>query len=135
MVSYYKPIADDYDDNSDIYIYNQGRSGSTTGNIVTLILAQDFAVVAWGCLYSANSAKHFNTTELRHFIRTNAMKAPAVHVESKGSFGEGLVDPARIVSDKHESELCPSEQVMLKAVPFFGLSSMEYNLYYKECWE
>jgi len=39
------------------------------------------------------------------------MKAPAVHVESKGSFGEGLVDPARMVSDTQESDLCPSEKV------------------------
>ncbi|KAK3737462.1 hypothetical protein QZH41_008346 [Actinostola sp. cb2023] len=74
--------------------------------------AQDFAVVAWGCLYSA---KHFNSQEVRHWIRSNAMKAPAVHVVKKGGFREGLVDPARIVSDSLESELCPSEKSMYES--------------------
>ncbi|XP_031553353.1 uncharacterized protein LOC116290463 [Actinia tenebrosa] len=68
--------------------------------------AQDFAIVAWGCYYSA---KELNSTAGRQWIQNNAMKGPATHVTNSGSFNEGLKHDAPIVSDIHESELCPSE--------------------------
>ncbi|EDO44140.1 predicted protein [Nematostella vectensis] len=66
---------------------------------------QDFAIVTWGCVHSG---KELNLTAMKHWIRAKAMNAPATHVTKTGDFKKGLIQPAKIVSDIHETELCPS---------------------------
>jgi hypothetical protein len=59
------------------------------------------------------SAKELNATEVRKWIQNKAMRAPATHFINGGNFKEGLKHDAHIVSDIHESELCPSETVII----------------------
>lgn len=85
---------------------------------------QDFAIVAWGCYYSANE---LDANTGRQWIQDNAMKAPAAHITNSGSFKEGLKHDAPIVSDLRESQLCP-ELVMLSTKSKVTLCNIVLNI-------
>lgn len=56
-----------------------------------------------------------NMSEGKHWIRKNAMKAPASHVSENGQYNKGLLKAAKTVSDKHDIDLCP-DKIMVSGI-------------------
>ena len=63
-------------------------------------------MVAWSCFYSTSEV---DILKGKDWIRQNAMKGPATHVLENGRYNDGLITPAKTVSDKHDTHLCPDK--------------------------
>ena len=84
-----------------------------------LIVFQPIAMVAWASFYADWKV---NETASENWIKNNARKAPATHMILNGEYNFNLLKPAKMVSDVHDSQLCPKTDVKVRKT----LSNISY---------
>ena len=68
-------------------------------------------MVAWASFYADWKV---NETASENWIKNNARKAPATLVILNGQYKFNLLKPSEMVSDVHDSQLCPKTNVKVR---------------------
>ncbi|KAK7483378.1 hypothetical protein BaRGS_00025318 [Batillaria attramentaria] len=109
VVFLYHPCADQ----SDVEKMREVATSCLRKHIITpyklLPPETPFAAVTWGCKLLMS---HVQTSILRRFVKDHALQSPEGNVASKGQYTVELTTPARIVSDYHDSKICPGDEAV-----------------------
>lgn len=73
-------------------------------------------MVAWASFYAD---WYVNETASENWIKNNAMKGPASYSLLDGEYSLGLLQPAHVVSDAADSELCPKKRFKVRISAVF----------------